>query len=408
MPLVTKSGFHPVPAGFFHGLDALPTGEYALALDLENDADAEAVAPHFDRLGVIRIAFPSAADGRGFSLARRLRDLGYRGRLTAVGHVISDQFRYALDCGFDDVEITDDLAERQPEPHWRATPAGPSGLGYRDRLIGRMAARKASASRAEIDPPAGVFAEQVTEVQHYTDRLFRFRITRSKSFRFRSGEFVMIGLPATNSPLFRAYSIAAPAWDEELEFYSIKVPGGPLTEDLQKIQPGDKIWMRQKPVGTLVKDALIPGKRLWLFSTGTGVAPFASLIRDPETYEKFGQIILTHTCREAEELAYGHEIVAKAKADPLVGEEATTKLIHYATTTQDQGPRTGRITELIASGQVFRDLEVPPLSPGADRAMICGSMAMIKDAASLCSRAGLSEGTRNKPAEYVIERAFVG
>ena len=255
--------------------------------------------------------------------------------------------------------------------------------------------------------PAGVFAETVVSVKHYTDRLFMFRITRPPSFRFRSGEFVMIGLPNAEKPVFRAYSIASPSWDEELEFFSIKVPGGPLTEHLQKIQPGDTILMRKKPTGTLVNDALIGGKRLWLFSTGTGIAPFASIIRDPETYEKFEQVILCHTCRLAAELEYGFEIVANAKADPLVGEEATAQLVHYATTTREQSPRMGRITDLVASGKVFEDLGVPPLDPEVDRGMICGSMAFLKDTKEMLEKAGLEEGANSKPAQYVVERAFV-
>ena len=255
--------------------------------------------------------------------------------------------------------------------------------------------------------PAGVFAETVQSVKHYTDRLFQFRITRPASFRFRSGEFVMIGLPNAEKPVFRAYSIASPSWDEELEFFSIKVPGGPLTEHLQKIKPGDTVLMRKKPVGTLVNDALIPGKRLWMFSTGTGIAPFASLIRDPETYEKFEQVILCHTCRQVAELDYGHETVAAAKADPLVGEEATAQLVHYATTTREDSTRMGRITDLIQSGKVFRDLDVPPLDPAVDRGMICGSMAFLKDTKEILEAAGLTEGANSKPAEYVVERAFV-
>jgi len=170
--------------------------------------------------------------------------------------------------------------------------------------------------------PAGIFAETVTEVWHYTDRLFRFRMTRPPSFRFRSGEFAMIGLPNAERPVFRAYSIASPAWDEGLEFYSIKVPDGPLTQHLQKIRAGDTVLMRKKATGTLVHDALLPGRRLWMFSTGTGIAPFASLIRDPETYEKFDEVILTHTCREVAELAYGRQLVTAIKDDPLVGELA--------------------------------------------------------------------------------------
>ena len=255
--------------------------------------------------------------------------------------------------------------------------------------------------------PPGVFAETVVSVKHYTDRLFQFRITRPASFRFRSGEFVMIGLPNAEKPVFRAYSIASPSWDEELEFFSIKVPGGPLTEHLQRIQPGDTILMRKKPVGTLVNDALIPGKRLWLFSTGTGIAPFASVVRDPETYEKFEQVILCHTCREVAELTYGFETVDIAKADPLVGEEASAQLVHYATTTREDSPRMGRITDLMTSGKLFDDLGVPPISPEADRGMICGSMAFLKDTKALLEGFGLEEGANSKPAQFVVERAFV-
>ncbi|MEO1776783.1 MAG: ferredoxin--NADP reductase [Pseudomonadota bacterium] len=258
-----------------------------------------------------------------------------------------------------------------------------------------------------FDVPSGVFAETVNEVKHYTDRLFKFRITRPASFRFRSGEFVMIGLPNAEKPIYRAYSIASPSWDEELEFFSIKVPDGPLTEHLQKIVAGDTVLMKKKPVGTLVNDALIPGSRLYLFSTGTGIAPFASIIRDPETYEKFEQVILCHTTREVAELEYGKELVALTKDDPLVGEEATAKLAHYATTTRETSERMGRITDNIESGKLFADLGVPPLDPAIDRGMICGSMDFLKDLKALLEARGLTEGANSKPAEFVVERAFV-
>ncbi len=263
-------------------------------------------------------------------------------------------------------------------------------------------------TEVEFPVPAGCFAETVTEVKHYTDRLFAFRMTRPASFRFRSGEFVMIGLPNAEKPVFRAYSIASPSWDEELEFFSIKVAGGPLTEHLQKIRPGDTVLMKKKPTGTLVNDALIPGKRLYMFSTGTGIAPFASLIRDPETYEKFEQVILCHTCREAAELTYGYETVQATRDDPLVGEEASKQLVHYATTTREESPRMGRITGLVSSGKLFEDLGVPPLDPAVDRGMICGSMDFLKDTKALLEAAGLTEGANNRPAEFVVERAFVG
>ncbi len=260
---------------------------------------------------------------------------------------------------------------------------------------------------SEFPIPSGVFAEKVLSVQHYTDRLFKFRMTRPASFRFRSGEFVMIGLPNAERPVFRAYSIASPAWDEELEFYSIKVEDGPLTEHLQKIQSGDTVLMRKKPVGTLVHDALLGGERLYLFSTGTGIAPFASIIRDPETYERFSKVILIHTCRDAAELDYGCELVATTKNDPLVGEEAQTQLIHYASTTREKTERMGRITTLIENRKIFDELGVPPLNPETDRGMICGSMAMLKDVKQILEEAGFTEGSNSNPGQFVVERAFV-
>jgi len=263
-----------------------------------------------------------------------------------------------------------------------------------------------SDTKAEFQIPSGVFAETVTEVQHYTDRLFRFRMTRPASLRFRSGEFVMIGLPNAEKPVFRAYSVASPSWDEELEFYSIKVPNGPLTEHLQKIKEGDTVLMRKKPTGTLVNDALLPGKRLWMFATGTGFAPFASLIRDPETYEKFDEVIVTHTCREVAELQYSKELVATVKDDPLCGEFAGGLRL-YATTTREEFPFMGRITDLMASGKVFDDLGLPPISTETDRGMICGSMDMLKDTKAALEGFGLVEGSNSNPGTFVVERAFV-
>lgn len=369
------------------------TPDAAQCLDLPNDVDPADVIPYFNAKA-LRIAFPSFADGRGFSLAAALRDLGYQGVLRAQGHVICEQYTYARRCGFDDVEISDDLLARQPREHWKATMDQPT---YRDKL----------GQAPRFPAPANTFEETVTEVQHYTDRLFRFRITRPASFRFRSGEFVMIGLPNAERPVFRAYSVASPAWDETLEFYSIKVPDGPLTQHLQKIQVGDPILMRKKPTGTLVNDALLPAKRLWMMSTGTGIAPFASLIRDPDTYEKFDEVILCHTCREQGELAYGFELMDQAQNDPLVGEFAGPRLRHYATTTRDDYPQKGRLTDLINSGKLFEDLGVPRWTPETDRVMICGSAAMLADLKALCEAHGLEEGANNKPAQYVIEKAFV-
>jgi len=254
--------------------------------------------------------------------------------------------------------------------------------------------------------PANVFVETVREVQHYTDRLFKFRITRPESFRFRSGEFVMIGLPNAPKPVFRAYSVASPFWDEELEFFSIKVPGGPLTEHLQKIKIGDAILLRKKPTGTLVLDALIPGKRLYLLATGTGIAPFASLIRDPETYEKYEQVVLVQTTREVAELAYAKELVEAIKQDPLIGEFAG-QLQFYPMTTREPSAHMGRITDAMLSGKFFSDTGLAAMNPQEDRVMICGSMAMLKDCAAMCENFGLEEGANNAPATYVVERAFV-
>jgi ferredoxin--NADP+ reductase len=256
--------------------------------------------------------------------------------------------------------------------------------------------------------PANVHAERVVSVTHYTDRLFSFRITRPQSFRFRSGEFVMIGLPNAEKPVFRAYSIASPSWDDELEFFSIKVPDGPLTSELQKIVPGDIVLLRQKSTGTLVLDALTPAKRLFMIGTGTGLAPFASLVRDPETYEKFDQVILTNTCRDIDELRYGDDLFSMASGDPLIGELAGGKLTYYASTTRQETVHMGRITTLIESGKLFSDLGIAPFDHETDRVMICGSMDMIRDVKTLVEARGFKEGSNNAPAEFVVERAFVG
>ncbi|MCL4674796.1 MAG: ferredoxin--NADP reductase [Pararhodobacter sp.] len=261
-----------------------------------------------------------------------------------------------------------------------------------------------------MNQPLRADLQTVTAVRHWTDRLFSFRVTRPQSLRFRSGEFVMIGLPDLGGkPVLRAYSIASPSWDDELEFYSIKVPDGPLTSRLQHIQPGDPIILRPKPVGTLVHDALLPGRRLWMLATGTGFAPFASLLREPETWEKNARVVMMHTCREVAELDYGRRLIEALRADPLIGEMMEGKLSYYPTTTREPGPRMGRITETLASGRVFADLGLPgPLDPAADRAMVCGSLAFNKDVAALLTGFGLREGSNAAPGDFVIEKAFVG
>lgn len=257
--------------------------------------------------------------------------------------------------------------------------------------------------------PAMFAVETVTSVTHYTDRLFAFRCTRPRSLRFRSGEFVMIGLMGDNGrPLLRAYSIASPSWDDELEFYSIKVQDGPLTSKLQHIKVGDKIIMKPKPVGTLVHDALLPGHRLWLFATGTGFAPFASILRDPDTWEKYDEVVITHTCREVAELTYGRDIVDSLPNDPLIGEMVAGKLRYYPTTTREDSPKMGRITTLLENGEVYKDLDCRPICPERDRAMVCGSLQFNLDIKQLLENAGLNEGANSEPAEFVIEKAFVG
>jgi len=252
-------------------------------------------------------------------------------------------------------------------------------------------------------------AQTVTSVTHWTDRLFSFRVTRPQSLRFRSGEFVMIGLMGdTGKPLLRAYSIASPAWDEELEFYSIKVSDGPLTSRLQHILPGDEIILRPKPVGTLVHDALLPGKRLWFLATGTGLAPFASLMREPETYEKYDEVIMMHTCREVAELEYGRQLVESLKDDPLIGDMVAGKLIYYPTTTREPFHHMGRVTDNLTSGKVFADLGLLPMNRADDRAMVCGSLAFNIDVKAILEGFGLTEGANSDPQQFVVEKAFVG
>lgn len=263
-------------------------------------------------------------------------------------------------------------------------------------------------SLAGIAPPPNLHIARVENVRHYTSGLFAFSCERPASFRFRSGEFVMIGLMNGERPLLRAYSIASPAWDDRLAFYSIKAPDGPLTSRLQHIAPGDEILVGRKPTGTLVLDALTAGRRLFLLSTGTGVAPFASLIREPDTYERFDEVILTHTCRSAAELTFSIETVAETLADPLVGEQARTKLRHTTSLTRASHTLEGRITTLIADGRLFGALGAAPFDPQTDRLMICGSVAMLRDLKEMALAYGFVEGANHEPGTFVVERAFAG
>ncbi|QDL92863.1 ferredoxin--NADP reductase [Paroceanicella profunda] len=269
-----------------------------------------------------------------------------------------------------------------------------------------MSANARTIADAAPAAPKGFVSLKVHAVKHWTDRTFSFTCDRPQSFRFRSGEFAMIGLMVDGKPLVRAYSIASPSWDEELEFYSIKVQEGPLTSRLQHLRPGDEIVMRPKPVGTLVHDALTPGKRLIMFSTGTGIAPFASVIRDPETYEKFDEIILTQTCRDVGELDFGKALVEAIRNDELLSELVGDKLRLFTTTTREPSPEMGRMTDWIRDGR-FETATGAPLSPATDRVMICGSMGMLQEHKELCEAAGMKEGSNSEPGDFVIEKAFV-
>jgi ferredoxin--NADP+ reductase len=249
--------------------------------------------------------------------------------------------------------------------------------------------------------------ETVLSVQHWTDNLFSFTATRDPSFRFVNGQFTMMGLAVGGKPLVRAYSMVSANYDEELEFFSIKVSDGPLTSRLQHIKEGDRILVGKKPTGTLVHDNLLPGRALYLLSTGTGLAPFMSIIRDLETYEKYGKVVLVHGCRQIAELAYGEKITHALPKDEYLGELIREKLIYYPTVTREPFQNRGRVTDLIASGQLFKDIDMPVFDPANDRAMLCGSPQMLADMKKMLEDSGFVEGSSGKPASYVIEKAFV-
>ena len=255
---------------------------------------------------------------------------------------------------------------------------------------------------------AAVAPEKVLSVHHWNDTLFSFKTTRDPGLRFRNGHFVMIGLETGGKALLRAYSIASANYEEHLEFFSIKVQDGPLTSRLQHLKEGDEILVGRKPTGTLVLDDLKPGKHLYLFGTGTGLAPFLSLIRDPEAYERFDKVILFHGVRNVNELAYQDYIERELPNDEFLGEMVRDKLLYYPSVTREPYRNQGRLTDLIISNKMTNDLGLPPLNPETDRAMICGSPSMNKDTAALLDERGfvISPGV-GEPGDYVIERAFV-
>jgi ferredoxin--NADP+ reductase len=254
---------------------------------------------------------------------------------------------------------------------------------------------------------ATLMTETVTEVRHWNNTLFSFKATRDMGFRFKNGHFTMIGLQQDNRPLLRAYSIVSANYEEELEFFSIKVPNGPLTSKLQHLKVGDQILVNSKATGTLTVDNMLPGKNLYLLSTGTGLAPFLSIIRDPEVYEAFDKIILTHGVRNVNELAYSDYINNELPNNEYFGDIVREKLIYYPTVTREKYANQGRITDLIESGKLFDDIGLPPLNPEVDRAMLCGSPSMLKDTTKILDNLGFTETRHGDLGNYVIERAFV-
>lgn len=254
---------------------------------------------------------------------------------------------------------------------------------------------------------ATLYKEKVLRINHWTDSLFSFTTSRSPSFRFQSGQFTMMGIEHNNRPLLRAYSIASAHYEDQLEFFSIKVPSGELTSRLQHIAIGDEVLVNSKATGSLLQDQLLPGKHLYLLSTGTGLAPFLSIIQDPDVYQHYDKIILTHGCRHTADLAYADLITQQLPKHEFLGEEVRKKLLYYPTVTRDDFHTQGRLTHLLESGKICQDLQLPPLNPLRDRFMICGSPAMIKGLSGILEALDFTETRNGKLGEYVVERAFV-
>lgn len=261
-----------------------------------------------------------------------------------------------------------------------------------------------------LSPPSKEYshlnAEKVLSVHHWTDRLFSFTCTRTSSLRFENGQFCMIGIEVNGKPLLRAYSVASANYEEHLEFLSIKVPDGPLTSRLCHMKVGDTVLIGRKPTGTLVLPNLKPGRNLYFFSTGTGLAPFMSLIRDPEVYESFEKVILTHTVRIKGELAYHNYILNDLPNNEFLGEYVKEKLVYYPTVTREEFPVRDRITKLIENEKLFSDINLPVMDPEHDRAMICGSPEMLAETKSILEKRGFVEGNGSSPGSFVIEKAF--
>jgi ferredoxin--NADP+ reductase len=249
--------------------------------------------------------------------------------------------------------------------------------------------------------------ETVLSVRHWTEQLFSFTATRDPGFRFQNGQFAMIGLEVDGRPLVRAYSMASANHEDALEFFSIKVADGPLTSRLQKIREGDTILVGRKATGTLIAGNLIPGRRLLLLATGTGLAPFASLIKDPDIYDAYETVILAHGCRQVSELAYGEHLIENLRKDQLFGPMVEDKLIYYPTVTREPFRNRGRVTDLVESGQLFADVGLPPLDIETDRVMLCGSPGMLDELRAMLSERGFAEGNHSDPGHFVIEKAFV-